>query len=303
MGKKKKKKSLNIKKTPSSEDKKDVTQVEKTKRSNITFDYILKVVISAIAIGALLYFVSYISHKEPVIIGVPDDYSSRVVASYLQEKISEEFDVSIQLKSDKNGSGFSDTEVFEKMQEGIFDIHPSVWSPQYDEFIDKYDGKVVKSKSSYGAESDLCMIRSVAEKYDIDEVTDLSNKVEKATIWLGEKGGILTDYNIEKAEKAGYLSKFDLKHWDTEEAMEKIEEYEESEKPFVFFCYNPSAITKESYDAVALEDAEESTSVHIAYSTFMEDKYPEIVKYINKLDLSLDEVNKMILDAKEEDQS
>lgn len=306
MGKKKKKKNLNIEKPKNAEDKSEekILEVEDKESSRITADFLMKAILAIVVIGAILYFFAYISHKEPVIIGVPDNALSIVVADYLQTEISEEFGVSVQLKSTNKDEEHDDYDVIKNIGANKFDIHPAVFEPVYQSLADthyKVEGDIIKSKSSYSGKNDLCMIRSVATRYDIDEVEDLSNKIEKAEMWLGEEGGQISNYHKKRSVDLGYFEKFDLNNWTEEEAIEKIKEYEKSEEPFIFACYSPSRIALENIDSVVLDDDKEETSIHIFYSSSLEENYPEIVKFINQIDLTEEEVNKMIVEYTEEE--
>ncbi len=301
--KKKKKKNLNIDKKI--DKKEEDTQVQPKSEDSFSFQKIIKIIVLIFVAGALFYALAYISYKEPVIIGVANWESAEVTALYLQENIASEFNVSVQLKNNKDGSGINNMEIYENIASGKFDIHPETRVPLHDDIIDEYNGRVIKGTSSYNARNSLCMIRRVAEKYNIDEVADLSNKMDKAVMWLGEEGWELTNNNKKIAEEKGYLDKFDLKIWDENEALEKIKEYEKSEKPFIFACYEPSRITEDNYDLVVLknddDEDEKNMSIHISYSKFLQDKYPEIIDYINQLDLNVDTVNQLLIDKKSKD--
>jgi glycine betaine/proline transport system substrate-binding protein len=265
------------------------------------------------------------AHAADLVIAMPNWPSGQATANILKVAIKTEFGLDAEVKE------MGALTAFAGLESGKVAIHPEVWRPNYDEIIKKFvtEKKVaVLTKHSVAAWQGLCATQAAANGAGIKTVADLSNPEKtkaldtdgdgKGELWIGANAWLSTGIERVRANSYGYAKNLTLVEAEEDVAMAAVDAAVATDQPMVFYCYSPHHVFK-LHDIVKLEeppyDAAKwnivaasdpmwvskssaptgwmASEFHIAYSVAFATQHPDIAKFLEKVDLTTDEVTAM----------
>lgn len=261
-----------------------------------------------------------------VVIGVPDWSSANVTAHVLKALLDREFDLDVDLEPGTN------EEIFAAMDAGTEDIHPETWLPNHSSLNAEYvlrRKSVVMSPKGVPARQGICVTRFTRDTHGIRSVQDLADPAKAAIfdtngdglgeIWIGASDWSSTRIEKIRAKGYGYDKTMQLLEGDETVAVTAIDAAMASDKPLVFYCYEPHHIF-ELHELVFLDEppydprkwtvvtpdedpdwlAKSSASVawppsffHINYSQKLADERPDVAAFLEAISLDVDTVSEM----------
>jgi len=265
------------------------------------------------------------SSAADVVIGVPN-WSSAVVTSHLLKALlKSEFDLDSTLHE-----GTSE-EIFTAMDGGAEEIDPEVWLPNHAALNAEYvlrRKSVIMSPKGVPARQGIC-VTQMTHDLGVTSVSDLADPEKaklfdtdgngKGEVWIGAPDWSSTRIERIRAKGYGYDKTMDLLEADEEIAVTAIDAAMASDKPLVFFCYEPH-YTFELHGIVFLDEPaydprkwtvltpdqdpdwleKSSASVawppsffHINYSAKLAEDRPEVAAFLNAITLDVDTVSEM----------
>ncbi|MCT8970240.1 glycine betaine ABC transporter substrate-binding protein [Microbaculum marinisediminis] len=278
-----------------------------------------------LAVSALLASWTGSAAASDVVIGVPDWSSATVTAHMLGALLKDEFDLDVDLAEGTNEA------IFAAMDAGTEDVHPEVWLPNHTALNAEYvlrRKSVVMSPKGVPARQGICVTQATRER-GIRSVTDLADPEKaalfdtdgngKGEIWIGAPDWSSTRIERIRARSYGYDQTMDLLEADEEVAVTAIDAAMASDKPLVFFCYEPHH-TFELHDIVFLDEPaydprkwtvvtpeqdpdwlEKSSAAvawppsffHINYSAKLAQERPDVAAFLDAIRLDVDTVSEM----------
>ena len=144
--------------------------------------------------------------------------------------------------------------IFESMgsANGRIDVHPDVWTANLTDLIRRYVralGTVRLTDGSSVGRQGLCYNRAAGTRF-----TDLSiNTLEQPDVvaafdlnadgrgdaWVGARGWASTDIEQARAQAYGFGEHYDPLVFDEVLLLNALRHYDETDQPFLFFCYTP----------------------------------------------------------------
>ncbi|MDX1540879.1 MAG: glycine betaine ABC transporter substrate-binding protein, partial [Geminicoccaceae bacterium] len=194
-----------------------------------------------------------------VAIGVPNWPSAKAGATVLKTLAEQEFGASVTLVPGTNPV------IFKAMADGDgdIDVHPEVWLPNQQSFVDEYADGVTLTDTMFQGEQGYCMTESTKQELGITSMQDLadpavvdkldSNGDGKGEIWIGASGWASVNVEKVKLREYGLAELYEPETIDETLAFARISEKENKGEPYVFFCYSPHHIFIQ-YDLVMLEE-------------------------------------------------
>lgn len=261
-----------------------------------------------------------------VVIGVPNWPSVNATAHILKVAIEDNLGLDVELQNGTNPI------IFEAMDSGSMDVHPEVWLPNQQNLHDTYvkeKGTVVMNPNGVEAFQGMCVDQATADKYGITSIDDLTNPDiaaifdtdgdGKGEIWIGAPGWASTNVEKVRAKSYGYDQTFDLIEMDETIAYANLDNAIKAGDPWVGFCYTPHyvfalhdmQILKEpphdpstwhviqpTDDPEWLEKSEAGSAwdlayLHIHYAKSLEDRHPDVARFLHNVKLTTDEVSDM----------
>ena len=263
----------------------------------------VRVILVVIVMAIILFLISFASHKESVVIGVPNWESGEATARFLKETIESDLNTPVILRYDEDGKGLTNEEIYSGIAEGTIHIHPEGWVPLHSDYHTEYADSLMESKDGYSTRQGLCVVEAVADEYRMQDEEDL-RKVEGSDIWVGAPGWSSTEQETERAEKYGYAETLNVLILEEEDAFKRIEESIDSEEPFVFYCYEPSSM-KQRYNIVELmepaDDKRPQEKVYVYYAKSLADMNESVAEYLRNVRLERQQVNEWLFEATEEE--
>lgn len=221
---------------------------------------------------------------------------------------------------------------FAGLASGEVDVHPEVWLPNLNSLVDQYagkDGPVIIAQNGVAAWQGLCTTKQTVEKTGIHAVSDLLDKQKTAAfdtdgdgqgeLWIGAETWSSTVIERIRANSYGYAKTMQLLEMPEDMGMAAVDAAAATEKPIIFACYSPHVVFK-LHDIVKLEEPaydpgkwhvvlptedpewlkKSSASVgwdkahfHVAYTKALAAKKPDIVRFLESMDFSTDEITDM----------
>ncbi|WP_165911850.1 MULTISPECIES: glycine betaine ABC transporter substrate-binding protein [unclassified Rhizobium] len=259
-----------------------------------------------------------------LVIAVPNWPSGQATANILKVAIGKTFG----LKADLREMG--ELNAFAGLEAGEVDIHPEVWRPNLDAAVAKYvDEKkaVVLAKRAVAAWQGLCATEE-AEKAGIKDIKDLSDPKKGALLdtdgdgrgelWIGAETWTSTAIERVRANSFGYAGNLALVEAEEDVGMAAVDAAVATGRPMVFACYAPhnvfelhkvTRLEEPAYDParwkiVAGSDplwvehskadvAWPPSSFNIAWSASFGAKHADVAAFLDKVDLTPQEVTKM----------
>ena len=261
-----------------------------------------------------------------IVIGVPNWVSVNGTAHILKVVLEDNLGLEVELQNATNPI------VFEAMDKGSMHVHPEVWLPNqanlHRTFVEE-KGTVVMNPHGVKSFQGMCMEASMAEKHDINSISDLTDPDKakildtdgdgRGDVWIGGTGWASTNVEKIRAKSYGYDQTLQLMEMDETLALAKVDAAIKQGKPIVFYCYTPhhmwalyelQALEEPPYDASKwnviqpTDDPEwlakssapvawDFAYLHIHYAKALETDYPEAASILGKVNLSTDQVSAM----------
>lgn len=259
-----------------------------------------------------------------LVIAVPNWPSGQATANILKVAIGKTFGLTADLRE------MGELNTFSGLESGEIDIHPEVWRPNLNAAIAKYvDEKkvVVLAKRAVAAWQGLCATED-AEKAGIKSVKDLSDPQKGALLdtdgdgrgelWIGAATWTSTAIERVRANSYGYASNLTLVEAEEDVGMAAVDAAVATGRPMVFGCYAPhnvfelhkvTRLEEPAYDPAKWQIAPGSdplwiehskadvawppSEFRIAWSTSFGAKHADVVAFLDRVDLTPQEVTMM----------
>ncbi|MBL0372125.1 amino acid-binding protein [Rhizobium sp. KVB221] len=260
-----------------------------------------------------------------LVIAMPNWPSGQATANILKLAIENEFGLSAEVRE------LGALNAFNKLESGEVAIHPEAWRPNFDTIIDKFVTKnktVVLTKHSVAAWQGFCATPAAANADGIKAIEDLNDPAKtkaldtdgdgRGEIWIGSPTWLSTGIEKVRANSYGYAKSIALIETEEEVAMAAVDAAIATDRPMVFWCYAPHHVFK-LHDVVRLTEpphdgskwkivapsdpmwiskstalgAWDAARFHIAYGAAFAKDHPDIARFLEKVDLSTDEVANM----------
>jgi glycine betaine/proline transport system substrate-binding protein len=248
------------------------------------------------------------AHAADIAIGVPSWPSAKAGAAVLKTLAEQEFGADVKMVPGTNPV------IFAAMAagKGDIDVHPEVWLPNQQSFVDEYSDSVVLGDTMFQGEQGYCTTEKSQEILGVSSVAELADpavaeKLDsdgdgKGEIWVGATGWASANVEKVKMREYGLSELYEPDTIDETLAYARIEEKENKGEPYVFYCYTPHHIFAQ-YDLVMLEEPPYDESkwtmvqpdedpqwmekssvstgwkpadIHLAYSKSLEERAPEL---------------------------
>lgn len=255
-------------------------------------------------------------------IAMPNWYSGKASANILKVAIEEQFKLDVDVV--ETGTMIA----FEELGAGRKDVHPEVWLPNLNSLVDRYVNKahsVVLSPISVPAWQGICANRAASDQVGIRDIADLKDTSKTSSLdtdgdgvgelWIGAPTWSSTSIERIRAHSYGYANSLTLIEMPEDMGMAAVDAAEAVGRPIVFACYAPHAIFK-LHDIVRLTEppfenskwkvvlpsedplwlqkssaavAWDAASYHIAFSTSLRERHPEVADFLERVDFTPDE--------------
>ncbi|WP_312861817.1 glycine betaine ABC transporter substrate-binding protein [Rhizobium sp. BK650] len=259
-----------------------------------------------------------------LVIAVPNWPSGQATANMLKVAIGKTFGLEADLRE------MGELNAFAGLESGEVDIHPEVWRPNLDAAVAKYvDEKktVVLAGRAVAAWQGLCATED-AENAGIKSIKDLSDPKKGALLdtdgdgrgelWIGAETWTSTAIERVRANSYGYAANLELVEAEEDVGMAAVDAAVATGRPMVFACYAPhnvfelhkvTRLEEPAYDPARWQIAPGSdplwiehskadvawppSSFHIAWSTAFGAKHADIAAFLERVDLTPQEVTAM----------
>ncbi|MCF3932725.1 amino acid-binding protein [Acuticoccus sp. M5D2P5] len=261
-----------------------------------------------------------------IVVGVPNWPSAEVTANIIAQILGSRYDVDTRLRP------IGSVEMFDAIDRGEVDVHPEVWLPNLQTFVDEYvdkRGTIELSPIGVRAEQKLCTTRETAEATGLKAVSDLAKPEMAANfdtdgdgrgeMWIGDRTWSSTRIERVRAKSYGYDESMLLLTMPEDMAMAGLDAAIATGQPTVFYCYSPHYMFA-LHDIVTLEEPEhdpsnwsivrteedpawlakseaasawEPSHFHVAHAAELDSSFPDIVAFLNKIALTADEAAQM----------
>lgn len=186
-----------------------------------------------------------------IVIGVPNWAYAKVIANVIKVIVEENYAVEVEFVPGNHP-------VFFKAMDGgkgEVDIHPDVWLPNQQSFIDKYvttNGTVILTEPKFDAKQGFCTTRHAKDTYGLASVYDLA-KPEivrltdtdgdgKGEMWMGAPGWTSTNFDKVRARDYGFADLYELTTTEETLVLSQIDSAAKADKVVVWACYSPHHI-------------------------------------------------------------
>lgn len=273
-----------------------------------------------------LVLASTSAYAAELVIAMPNWPSGQATANILKVALKKEFGI------EADATEMGTLTAFAALNSGEVDIHPEVWLPNLDNLVKQYvtDAKTA-AISPLGGDGwqGICATRVAADKVGIKDISDLSDPKKTAALdtdgdgrgelWIGAETWSSTTIERIRANSYGYAKTLTLLEMPEDVGMAAVDAAVATDQPMVFGCYAPHVVfklhdivrlTEPPYDpakwkiVLPTEDAAwlskssapvgwDAAHFHIAYATSLRKKHPEVVKFLERVSFTTDEVTEM----------
>jgi glycine betaine/proline transport system substrate-binding protein len=216
--------------------------------------------------------------RKEIVIGVPS-WTSAVVKAELIKAVGEEYlGLNVRLNSATNET------IFRSMSSsrGSIHVHPEVWVANLGSLVRKYVEafKTVKlTENGPTGSQGLCINRPAQLQGNVANIRDLEKNASlfdldddnKGEIWIGPSEWASSKIEITRAFAYGYSKKYDLIKFNESLFIRALARYEETNTPFLFFCYSPHYLF-DKYDLKFVKEPETNTEIWKSILRAAEDK-------------------------------
>ncbi|WP_423065053.1 glycine betaine ABC transporter substrate-binding protein [Devosia sp. CN2-171] len=147
---------------------------------------------------------------------------------------------------------------------GEIDVYPELWSPNLDAAVARYADAITVSPRTVAAHQGICVTKATAEQTGIAALGDLarpeiagqfdSDGDSKGEIWIGDHSWFSTNVERVRAKSLGYDKTMTLLEAPEELAMAAVDAAVATDKPLVFYCYEPHHLFQ-LHEVVLLDEA------------------------------------------------
>ncbi|MEM6616571.1 MAG: glycine betaine ABC transporter substrate-binding protein [Pseudomonadota bacterium] len=286
----------------------------------------MKKVLMGAVCAAALSASSMAMAAEKVNIGAPAWTGAQAIAHLIQEIVVTRIGGEANLVPGNNAA------IFQAMDagKGDIDVHPDVWLPNQQSFVDEFvegTGNVVLSENAYEGKQSFCVTEEFSKANNVTSIFDLarpeiaslmdSDGNGKGEIWIGAPGWASANVNQVKVRDYGLEPFMEPVRADQAVMTATVGDSIRKGIGYAFYCYSPHAIWFQ-YDIVRLEEPpfdpakyialqpdqdpdwfEKSTvmtedalkDVQIAYSKSLSDRSPAIADLLANIQLNGDDVS------------
>lgn len=197
--------------------------------------------------------------QETVMIGEPSWPGARIMANLIGQIIE------TRLGSEVGYAPGANAVIFAAMDggRGDIDVHPDVWLPNQQSFVDQYGDTVTLSEGSYEGRSGFCVPTYMVEEHNIRTVFDLATPEAQALfdsdgdgmgeIWVGASGWASTNVHLVKVRDYGIGTFLSPTTEDETVFYSRLRDLIESREGAVFYCYRPHYVHA-LYDVTMIEE-------------------------------------------------
>ncbi|WP_221563084.1 glycine betaine ABC transporter substrate-binding protein [Alkalihalobacillus sp. TS-13] len=189
--------------------------------------------------------------------------------------------------------------VFMGLSRGDVDVFMDAWLPMHQVHLDKFKDSVEDTAVSYPEAKTGWVVPTYME--DVNKISDLKGKEDAFNNeMLGIEEGASATKESDKIIKAYDL---DMKQVNSSEGgmIAEATRLMAQEKPVVFYGWRPHTMFNK-YDLKVLEDDKGffgASSVHVITNKDLKEKAPEAYEFLSNWNISIDEVEKMIVEIEE----
>jgi glycine betaine/proline transport system substrate-binding protein len=261
-----------------------------------------------------------------LVIAMPNWPSGQAGANILKLAIAEKFGLDAEVRE------LGTMLAFAGMESGEVDVVPEVWRPNFDDLVKQYgpDGSktIVLGQRTVPAWQGLCATPDAAAA-GIKDVSDLNDPAKtalldtdgdgKGEVWIGAETWKSTGIERVRANSYGYATTVTLVEAEEDVAMAAVDAAVATDRPMVFYCYEPHHVFK-LHDVVRLTEpafdpakwkivsqaddplwiSKSSAPVawgpvefHIAWSSAFAKKHADVTAFLEKVDFKPDEISAM----------
>lgn len=222
-------------------------------------------------------------------------WTSTVPPTKIAELILEDMGYSVEeTKSNVGG-------VFMGLSRGDVDVFMDSWFPMHKVQMEKFGDKVERTAVSYPKAETGWVVPAYME--DVNTVSDLKgieNKFDNKMYGI-EKGASATKQSEEMIKAYG----LNMKQVNSSEGgmMAQAIRMMKQEKPVVFFGWRPHTMFNK-YELKVLKNDKgffETSSVEVVTNQKLSEKAPEAYEFLSNWSISIDDVEKMIVEIEEKD--
>lgn len=184
---------------------------------------------------------------------------------------------------------------FMGLSRGDIDAYMDSWMPVHEVYVDKYSDSVENTATSYPEAASGLVVPEYVE--GVETISDLKGNEDKFgnTIYGIEEGASVTQELRDLIEE--YDLDMELVPSSEGGMIAQAQKDMSKEKPVVFYGWRPHTMFNK-LDIKLLEDEDEffeSASVHVITNNNLEEKAPDVYNFLSNWNISIDEVEEMIL--------
>lgn len=272
--------------------------------------------------------------QERVMIGEPSWPGARIMANLIGQVIE------TRLGGEVGYAPGANAVIFAAMDggRGDIDVHPDVWLPNQQSFVEQYAANVTLSSGSYEGRTGLCVPTYMAEEHNIRTIYDLATPQAQdlfdsdgdgmGEIWVGASGWASTNINLVKVRDYGIQSFLTPTTEDEAVFYARLRDLIANRQGTAFYCYSPHFVHA-LYDVTMIEEpsfvaslynmvsADESANwfeessimtgdevkkVHVAFSNSLEERNPVAASFLANIDMEATELSALTYSVVEQGQ-
>ncbi len=290
-----------------------------------------KLSLSAIALSMALS-AGAASAQDTVMIGEPSWPGARIMANLIGQIIE------TRLGGEVGYAPGANAVIFAAMHggRGDIDVHPDVWLPNQQSFVDEYGDGVTLSDGSYEGRAGFCTPTYMAEDHNIRTVYDLATPAAQelfdsdddgmGEVWVGAAGWASTSTHQVKVRDYGIETFLTPTTEDETVFYSRLRDLIENEEGVVFYCYSPHYVHA-LYDVTMIEEpaydpamynmvrpdasanwyeessvmtGDEVKTVRIAFSNSLFERNSAAADFLQAIDMDADELSSLTFQVIEE---
>lgn len=263
------------------------------------------------------------SRAADIVIGVPFWPSAEATAHIISQALQNELDVTTELR--QSGT----LGIFVGLDRGEIHVHPEIWMPKLASVVAEHGGErgaLKLTQQGVEARRGICTTRATADATGLRRVSDLaepqiarnfdSDGDGKGEMWIGAVTSPSTMIERVRARSYGYADTMSLLAAPEYVAMASVDVAVAVGRPVVFQCQSPHHIFQ-LHDIVFLDEPEhdpatwsvlgpedgadwlerskaasawDNASFHIGYAASLDETSPEVVRFLENVSFTLDEI-------------
>ncbi|MEM8569628.1 MAG: glycine betaine ABC transporter substrate-binding protein [Pseudomonadota bacterium] len=286
---------------------------------------------SAIALSLALS-ASAASAQETIMIGEPSWPGARIMANLIGQVIE------LRLGAEVGYAPGANAVIFAAMDggRGDIDVHPDVWLPNQQSFVEQYGENVTLSNGSYEGRTGLCVPTYMADEHNIRTIYDLATPDAQklfdtdgdgmGEVWVGASGWASTNLNLVKVRDYGVGTFLTPSTEDETVFYSRLRDLVEAKEGAVFYCYLPHYVHA-LYDVTMIEEPEydpalynmipadqsanwfeessvmtgdEIKTIRVAFSNSLYDRNPAVASFLESIDMDSDQLSALTYEVIEQ---